>query len=76
MEKNSNNTVKIVSALLVGAAVGAALGVLFAPNKGSETRKKIMAKGEDLGKDLKNKMDEMYESGKNHMEQVVSKKDA
>jgi gas vesicle protein len=76
MEKNLNNTGKIVSALLVGAAVGAALGVLFAPNKGSETRKKIMAKGEDLGKDFKNKMDEMYESGKNHMEQVVSKKDA
>lgn len=76
MDKNSNNTGKIVGALLVGAAVGAALGVLFAPNKGSETRKKIMAKGEDLGKDFKNKMDEMYESGKNHLEQVVSKKEA
>ena len=49
--ENSSNTGKIIGAVLVGVAIGGILGVLFAPDKGSETRKKILAKGEDL-KDL------------------------
>lgn len=41
MASNSTNT---VVALLAGAAVGAGLGLLFAPDKGSVTRKKIKNK--------------------------------
>jgi gas vesicle protein len=40
---------KLFIGFLVGAAVGSALGILLAPDKGSETRRKIMEKGNDLG---------------------------
>jgi gas vesicle protein len=59
MEK-SNNTGKIIGALLIGAAVGgtigAALGILFAPEKGSDTRKKIIDSGADLTGAVKTKL--------------------
>lgn len=39
--------------VLSGLAVGALLGVLFAPDKGSNTRKKIAQKGSDVADNLK-----------------------
>ena len=38
---------KVVLGLLAGVAVGALAGILFAPAKGSKTRKRIMNKGEN-----------------------------
>jgi len=40
---------KIVAAFLIGAAAGASLGILLAPDKGANTRRKIKEKFEDLG---------------------------
>jgi gas vesicle protein len=38
---NMNTTGKIITAAAIGAAIGAVAGMLFAPHKGSKTRKKI-----------------------------------
>ena len=65
---------KFISGLLLGAAVGAVLGILFAPDKGSETRKKIAKKGEDLKeniKDLKGKLADKYESIRKEAETIL-----
>ena len=41
---------KVLLGVLAGVAVGATLGILFAPDSGTNTRKKIMKKGEDYFK--------------------------
>lgn len=43
-----SNTSKMLTAIAAGAAAGAIVGILFAPDKGSETRKKIQEKSSDL----------------------------
>ncbi|MES2864188.1 MAG: YtxH domain-containing protein [Bacteroidota bacterium] len=50
-------TKSVILGVLGGAAVGALLGVLFAPDKGVNTRKKIAKKGSDLENGIKSKLD-------------------
>jgi YtxH-like protein len=47
-----NNTSKILLGFIAGAAIGGALGILLAPDKGSETRRKIVEKGSELGESI------------------------
>lgn len=52
---------KVLLGVLAGVAAGALLGILFAPEKGSVTRKKILDKGEDYADALKNKFNEFVD---------------
>jgi len=64
------DTGKVLLGLLAGMAAGAVLGVLFAPDKGVRTRKKICREGEELTDDLKEKFDEFIDNITDKFEKV------
>lgn len=68
--KNVSNTGKVIGAIFLGAAIGGVLGVLFAPDKGSETRKKISKKGNDFTDAVKNKFDAIVDKFRKEVEEV------
>jgi gas vesicle protein len=53
---------KIILGLLAGIATGALMGILFAPEKGSITRRKISSKCNDLVEEAGSKINNMAES--------------
>lgn len=50
-----NDNSKVLIGLLTGLAAGAALGLLFAPEKGSETRDRLNQSLKDLGDSIKDR---------------------
>jgi gas vesicle protein len=52
---------KVFLGVLAGAAAGALAGILFAPAKGSKTRKRILKKGEDYSDAVKEKLNDLLE---------------
>lgn len=74
------STGKLVLGTLAGLAIGAIAGILFAPEKGSTTRRQIMNKGDDYMDDLKSKFDDFYDAvtekmqrTKNEAEEFIDK---
>lgn len=65
-ERNSG----IVLGLLAGAAIGSLLGVLFAPEKGTETRKKLRRKAEDLRDEALEQYEHLSEKAKHGVEKL------
>jgi gas vesicle protein len=53
---------KVLGALVLGAAAGAVLGILFAPSKGSDLREKIKTGAGDLIDELTDKINEGKET--------------
>lgn len=55
------STGKVLLGVLAGVATGAILGILLAPDKGSDTRRKISSKGKGYTDSLKDKFNEFKE---------------
>ena len=53
---------KVLLGVLAGVAIGTTLGILFAPDKGSETRRKIAEKSKDYADGMKEKFNELSET--------------
>jgi gas vesicle protein len=61
---------KLLLGVLAGLTAGALAGILFAPAKGSKTRRRIVKRGEDYAEDLKDKFNEFVEHITEKFEQV------
>ena len=60
----------VVLGVLGGLAVGTVLGILFAPDKGSNTRKKIAQKGTDLKNNLKDGIQNIIASAEEKLNEI------
>lgn len=53
--KNSFSTLKLIGALVIGSVAGAALGILLANKKESNTRREIVSDARDIARNLRKK---------------------
>lgn len=65
------NSSKVLLGVLGGVAAGAIAGILFAPAKGSKTRKKIANKGKGYAYDAKEKFDKVTKDFSNQYETIL-----
>jgi gas vesicle protein len=83
-----NTAVKVIGGFLAGAAIGTVTGILIAPDKGKNTRKKLKDESTRLANqlsesvsnsihalkdDYNRKLDEYAENGKSSIDTVKSK---
>lgn len=52
MAKNASKNTQVLLGIVTAAAAGAAIGLLFAPEKGTDTRKKVKGQANDLADEL------------------------
>lgn len=62
---------KIVLGMMTGVAAGAVLGVLYAPDKGSTTRKRFSCKGYNYTEELEEKFNDLIDSITAQFEAVI-----
>jgi gas vesicle protein len=65
---SDNTGSKMFFSFLTGAAVGAGLALLFAPQSGKETRKQIKDFSEKLGSEVKDGVERISEKAKSFID--------
>lgn len=61
---------KVLLGLLAGVAIGATLGILFAPEKGIKTRSLISKKSDDYAEELEQQLTKFLENFSTKLETV------
>lgn len=65
------STTRAIAGFLLGTAVGAALGILFAPDEGAQTRQKIKNKVQDATSDAQEAFNEKMDALKDTVGEVI-----
>jgi gas vesicle protein len=73
-----SKSTKAIAAIFAGAAIGVGVGILFAPDRGENTRGRIKKGFSDKSEDLKNKFGSLtdmlkmkYETTKDNLESTI-----
>lgn len=69
-KNNELNLFAIVGATAVGAMIGVAVGLMFAPKSGNELREQIVSTGMDFVKKAKTKKDEFLDDLEDGIEEI------
>ncbi len=72
-DNSSGSGFAFIAGLAVGAVVGGIAGLLFAPEAGDETRKKLHEKSKEVSEDLYDKFDEFKDTVTDALENVKEK---
>ncbi len=67
---SDSNFGKVFLGFLGGAAVGAALGILFAPAKGTVTRRRISKTTRDIKNSVTDKLEDLVESAEDIIDEI------
>ena len=61
MGQKDNSSLLFLSGIILGAVVGGTMGILFAPEAGEKTRKKLTQKGKKVWKEVQEEAKEVGE---------------
>lgn len=73
-QQKKENALKVLSGLAIGTAIGGAIGILFAPKAGIETRQEISGKVKETAAATREKVKETVQEVKEIVEELKDKR--
>jgi gas vesicle protein len=73
-QQRKESALKVIYGLAIGSAIGGAIGILFAPKAGEETRKEISGKVKETAAATREKVKETVQEVKNKVEELKDKR--